>query len=182
MATGDMLPDELTAQFLRNIQRKFYASAERQFFQERNLLLQALTFPAAYLHQRGVKYPADRYKEILTTIIRTINTHGNLAEVRSPGRYLLHAVQTHMQHHGEDYYTAAVRTRSALADVMLGLTKAKPGAIQSDSTVPALAEVHRVLSAAKGSRRKPVAPIVQPDLFASAHKVQTRRTLPRDSV
>ena len=172
MSAPDMLPDELTERFLRSLKKQFYANAEKQFFQEKRILMMAITYPAQYLNQRGVGLPSARYQEILTTIIRTINAHGNLAKINSPGRYLLHAVQEHMRHHGEDYYEAGKKTRNDIADVLLGLKKAKAGAIQSDSTVSTLAEAHRVLSAARGGRKKSAstatATPLQPDFFAPA--------------
>lgn len=175
--SAPILPEELVKLFLRSIRNQFYkAPHERLFFQEKNMLLQAITYPALYLDQRGVGLPAARYKALLTEIIRTINAHGNLADVRSPGRYLLTAVQTHMQHHGEDYYEVGKRTRDALADVMMGLKPRTKGKVVQEATpiVPALAETHRILAAAKGGRRKASAPALQPDLFGSAKGMQKR--------
>jgi len=169
------LPEQLVERFLRSIRNQFYkAPHEKLFYQEKFLLIQAITYPASYLHLRGVGLPAARYESLLTTIIRTINAHGNLKTVRSPGRYLLHAVQEHMKHHGEDYYEAGKRTRDAVADALMGLKpRHKGGAIPSaDSPVAALAETHRILSAGKGGRRKATAPALQPDLFGDAKPLQ----------
>lgn len=167
----EMLPDQLTEKFLRWIGKRFYAQQDPLFFQERNLLLQAITFPAHWLEMRGVRIGAKRYEQILSGIIRVINEHGNLAAIRSPGRYLLHAVQEHMKHHGEDYYNQAKSTRNAIEDVMHGLITAS-AAIQSvDNTVPALAEAHRVLAAAKPGRKtkcKGAATDLQTDFFGPA--------------
>lgn len=163
-------PNDLVKLFLRSIRNQFYKGHEKLFFQERNLLLQAITYPASYLNQRGVGLNAARYQAILTQVIRTINAHGNLAAVRSPGRYLLHAVQEHMRHQGEEYYECGKRTRDAIADALLGLKpRAKTGPIQpGDNPVPALAEAHALLAAPKGGRPKkikPAAPVAQPSLF-----------------
>jgi hypothetical protein len=170
-----LLPDELTDRFLRSIRKQFYSGSEKLFFQEQRMLLQAITWPARWLDDRGVRLNSERYQAILTTIIRTINQCGKLAAVRSPGRYLLHAVQEHMGHHDDEYYAAAKATRNAIDDVMAGL-KPRTRAIRSDdNTVPALAEVHRVLSAAKPTRRKTVAAPLQPDFFAGATRLQPAR-------
>jgi hypothetical protein len=169
------LPEQLVERFLRSIRNQFYkAPHEKLFYQEKFLLIQSITYPASYLQRRGVGLPAKRYEALLTTIIRTINTHGNLATVRSPGRYLLHAVQEHMRHHGEDYYEVGKRTRDAVADALMGLKpRTKGAAIQSaNSPVAALAETHRILSAGKGGRRKASAPALQADLFANAGSMQ----------
>ena len=146
------------------------------------MLMQAICWPARYLDDRAVKISAERYTSLLTTVIRTVNAHGNLSAVRSPGRYLLHAVQEHMRHHGEDYYDAGKRTRDALDDIMHGLKPRVKGAeihSGSDQTVPALAEAHRLLGIAKGGRRKASAPALQPDLFGDAKPLQK---IARDSV
>ena len=174
------LPDQLTARFLRSLKNQFYQGREKHFYQEKNLLLQAICYPALWLDQRAVRISAKRYLEILTEIIRTINAHGNLAQVRSMGRYLLHAVQTHMQHHGEDYYEIGKATRNALDDVMRGLRpqsrlSREAAAIQAgDSTVAALAEAHRVLTAAKSGRKKIASTPLQGDLFASSKSPRGR--------
>lgn len=178
-------PDQLVNLFLRSIRNQFYQGREKLFYQERRILMQAICWPARYLDDRAVQISAERYKELLTTVIRTINRHGNLAQVRSLGRYLLHAVQTHMQHHGEEYYDIGKRTRNALDDIMRGLKQQgnitrEARAIQSgDSTVPTLADAHRVLAATKGGRKpKPAqasAPALQADFFGNAKPLQNRR-------
>jgi hypothetical protein len=177
------LPDQVIERFLRSIRNQFYkAPHEKLFFQERRMLLQAICYPARYLDDRAVKISAERYTALLTTIIRTINAHGDLSAVRSPGRYLLHAVQQHMQHHGEDYYEVGKRTRDTLDDIMHGLKPRVKGAeihSGSDQTVPALAEAHRLLGIAKGGRRKTPAPTLQPDLFGNAKPMQKSA---RDSI
>jgi len=147
--------------------------------------MQAITFPALWLDLRGVRLSAKRYEEILSHIIRTVNEHGNLAEIRSPGRYLLHAVEMHMHHHGDAYYEEGKRVRNAtehVSDVLNGL-RAIQGA---DNTVPALAEAHRVLAAAKPGRKpkcKPAATDLQDDFFAPAnHLGDSNKMVARDSV
>ena len=176
------IPDQVVNRFLRSIHNQFYKGHEKLFFQERRMLMQAICWPARYLDDRAVKISAERYTSLLTTVIRTVNAHGNLSAVRSPGRYLLHAVQEHMRHHGEDYYDAGKRTRDALDDIMHGLKPRVKGAeihSGSDQTVPALAEAHRLLGIAKGGRRKASAPALQPDLFGDAKPLQK---IARDSV
>ena len=91
---------------------------QRQFFQERDLLRQAIAFPAARLKERlGVTATDDLYRRILRTVIDTIKEHGNRAKIQQVSAYFLHAVQTHMDHHGEEYYESRegreVRSRHA---------------------------------------------------------------------
>lgn len=156
--------DQVSERFLRSIRNQFYQENEKLFFQERLLLLQAITWPARYLDDRGVKLNAKRYTEILTTVIRTINRHGNLRTVRSFARYLLHAVQEHMKHHGEEYYEQAKAVSRDIAAVMEGYSR-KPLPAQ-DNTTKTLADLHRLV-AVKSGRKKQLtrAAQPQPDLF-----------------
>ena len=178
MSASD-LPDDLVNLFLRSIRNQFYQGHEKLFFQEKRMLLMAITYPASYLKERGVGLPATRYKALLTEVIRTINAHGNLKAVRSPGRYLLHAVQQHMLHQGDTYYEVGKRTRNALEDVMRGLKPRTKGAVIQEAVpiVPALAEAHAILAAAKGGRCKASSPALQPDLFGNAKGLQKTRSI-----
>ena len=150
-----LLPEEITARFLRSIQNQFYKDQGNFFHQEKSLLLQAIAYPARWLDDRSVAVSADRYIAMLTEIIRIINAHGNLARIHSPGRYLLSAVQKHMLHHGEEYYEIGKATRNAFADAMAGLKPRADNAEKTaDLTVSTLAQTHRVLSGAKPGRKK----------------------------
>lgn len=160
-----LLPEEITARFLRSM-RDFYPKTGNLFFQENNLLLQAIAYPARWLDDRGVAISAARYTKMLTEIIRIIKAHGNLTAMRSPARYLLHAVQEHMKHHGEDYYEIGKATRNAFEDAINGLkSRAKSAEKTADSTVSTLAQTHRVLAAAKKPKRKAAVTALQGDLF-----------------
>lgn len=149
------LPEEIVTRFLASMRKQFFSGNDRLFYQEKSLLMMAISYPARWLDDRAVAINSARYTEVLTVIIRTINAHGNLKNVRSPGRYLLHAVQEHMRHHGEDYYEVGKATRNAIEDAVHGLKSRVKGADKAaDSTVATLAETHRVLSAAKPGRKK----------------------------
>ncbi len=146
-----MEPSELSEMLLGVLRDQFYRNDAKGFYQERNLLLQAATFPAKWLDERKVRLSAARYREILAGIIRGIKRCGTKGEIRRFSVYLLHCIQEHMRHHGEDYYDEGKRTRQAIEEVMHGLRKSAP---QIDSTVPVLAEVHRVLARSKTGRRR----------------------------
>ena len=147
------LPDALVDRFLRSLRSQFYKGKDQLFFQERWLLMRAICYPAQWLDSRAVSLNAKRYTDVLTKIIRTINQHGQLSTVRSMGRYLLHCVQTHMQHHGETYYEEAKATRNILEDVFHGLKKRTAVIPVEDPTVPDLAKLHNILKAAKPRRK-----------------------------
>lgn len=160
-----MTPAELIAEMLRLIRGLFFKKAtDKQFFQERPMLERAITYPARYLNERGVKLPGSKYRAILVTVINTIRDKGNRSLIKRFSAYFLHSVQEHMRHHGDEYYYAAKDARpiASLVDSVVS----KAGRQSSpDRTVEVLAEVHQVLKS-KGGRKPRLKPASQPDLFA----------------
>ena len=156
-----MAPEFLTEQ-LALIRRTFFArTLERQWFQEVDLLRQAIAFPAVRLKERfAVTATDDLYRLILSKVIDTIKQHGSKRKQRF-SVYFLHCVQSHMDHHGEEYYIAAKAARR-LADL---LPAAMRGAhiVRADRTTEVLADLHRALKSRAG-RKKKQAPM-QPSLF-----------------
>jgi hypothetical protein len=149
-----MSPSEFTEEMLGVVRREFYPAADpKKFFRDRAFLMRAITQPAAWLKKRGATLPMANYRRILWTVIETIKTKGaGRDEIGYFPRYLLHCVQTHMEHHGERYYYAgkALDGRSVSArqvsDVVARELKALGRAGQGDQTVPVMAEVHRALT------------------------------------
>jgi hypothetical protein len=84
---------------LAQIQREFFrGKTDSEFYQERNLLLQAIACPADWLKQRGIhKMPLADYRRILQTVLEAIREHGRRAKIRRFSAYFLHSVQRHMQ-------------------------------------------------------------------------------------
>jgi len=145
-----MSPAEFSEEMLRVVRRDFYPAAyEKEFFEDRRWLLKAITEPAKYLNDRGARVPASKYRAILSTVFGTIKRHGNSrAKIERFAVYLLHCVQKHLQHHGEEYYYAAKELRPVGSVVGSVLERARKAASVSagDQTVPILAEVHRALT------------------------------------
>jgi hypothetical protein len=140
---------------LRKIRREFYPRArwgEKRFYQDRPMLIQAITWPARWMNDRGVKALPSVYRGILSTVIETIKLHGNRAEVRRFSLYFFKSVQEHMNHHGEEYYyQAKVRPVSGiLSDVTRNL-----GRVQSpDPTTSVLSQINQVIRSKGGRRRR----------------------------
>lgn len=144
---------ELAEQMLQVVRREFFSGTpEKQFFQERNLLLQAVTYPADWLHRLGAELPAAEYRRILQTVIDTIREHGNRAKITRFSAYFLHAVQTHMQHHGEEYYIASKQLRPASTAVP-GIVRELRVDDRTADVIATLVEVRRALRS-KGGRKK----------------------------
>jgi hypothetical protein len=78
-----MSPSKLAIEQLGVIRRAFFADAtDSDFYQQRDLLFQAIAFPASHLKERyGVNTPDSLSRTILGTVIETINAHGNRAKI-----------------------------------------------------------------------------------------------------
>lgn len=147
--------EDLTTRILRRLRLRFYTGQDKFYFQELDMLKQAVFYPARYLDERSMRLPVEQYEKLLLSVLRTVIEHGNLAAVRSPGRYLLHSVQQHMKHHGEEYLQQAKKFDNALDQVMRGIRNSKP--MEADATVPILAAAHRLLALQSGRNRNPAA-------------------------
>ncbi|SRR6266496_305001 len=150
-------------EMLRLIRREFFVQkTDRRFFQERSMLIQAITWPAKWMNDRGARLPALGYRRILIKVIGTIKRHGNLAKIQRFSAYFLYAVQEHMTHHGDEYYYEAKAARPISAVVQAVARRVRPGQAP-DSTTETLAQINQVLRS-KGGRRQRI-PASQPDLL-----------------
>lgn len=171
-----MSPAELTDEILALLKRDFFGPDAKSFFQQRDLLRQAITYPARYLNDRSARLPATRYRAILLLVIDTIKRKGNKGAIERFSPYFAACVQSHMQHHGDDYVTAAKdlaagRPVGPLAgralDALRRRAEGFPATAGDDRTVEVLAEAHRALKSRTRGRIQPAKKAVeQPDLFA----------------
>jgi hypothetical protein len=157
-----MAPEFLNEQ-LGLIRRTFFSKkTDRQFFQERELLQSAITYPAKHLKDRyGVKAPDSIYQNVLRTVIDTIVAKGNREKIQRFSVYFLHCVQEHLKHHGEEYYEAAKasqRLAEQLPEVMRNVRRG-----ETERTADVLIELHRTLKSRAGRKRKSA--LAQPSLF-----------------
>jgi hypothetical protein len=149
-------------EMLRQIRREFFQDkADKPFFQEREMLIEAITWPAHWMNERGAKLPASGYRRILGKVIGTIKRHGNQVKFRRFSLYFFKAVQEHMNHHGDEYYyEAKVRPISA---VLPAVTRhVRPGRAP-DRTTETLAQMNQILRS-PGGRRRARQPGRQPEL------------------
>jgi hypothetical protein len=65
---------------------QFYRD-ERTFFQQRAILIKAVTLPARWLDKSGVFLLEPDYQELLDTVIPGIRKHGNVSTVRHFAAY-----------------------------------------------------------------------------------------------
>jgi hypothetical protein len=163
-----MAAETLVKRFLYQIRTKFYPDNEKGFYQERTLLLRAITHPAHWLQDRGVSLPEAKLEAILNEILRGIMHHGNTGNIGFFSAYLLKAVQTHMSKQGDRYYEEAKALRniaeSALADLTSKQRSRLPDAM--DQTTVRLADLNSLVRATKPGRKKKTASAgTQLDLF-----------------
>jgi hypothetical protein len=182
----DSIGKDLVAQLVTMLRDQFYFDRPKKaFFYDHSLLVDAVTYPAGWLFRKGMtrEFPADRYREVLLSIVQDIKRHAT-GEIRHFGRYFLHAVQEHMKHQGDRYYEECKHVRDIVSDVALGAAQPpKKGMPRTDSTLEILAAA-RTLAAQKRQKRK-VAPAECPqlDLFGgspSAAPLQSARRLRAD--
>lgn len=160
-------PATVLEDLMRQVRKTLYARLPaRSWFTQQERVKAALTLPAKWLHERGVELPAARYEAILRAILDTILAKGRRDVGDFPCAYLWSCVESHLRHHGEEYYAEGKGIRNRVQLVMSQVDRARVGA---DSTVPTLAQVHDAVSAGRRKpRRKAAAAGVQADLFGAA--------------
>jgi len=141
MADSDLVKDTL-----HRLRKQFYPDDEKGFFQQRSMLVKAITTPAHWLDERGVKLPETRIRAILDEVIRGIMHYGATAEIKFFCRYFLFAVQEHMKHQGEKYYEEGKSLRFITDTAVENLTKKQRArmADAQDATTARLADLHRL--------------------------------------
>ena len=153
-----MTPKHFIDDELRIIRREFYP-VEKKFYQDRRDLIAAITWPARWLNERGVKAPASMYRKILQTVIAGVKRHANRARIRHFGLYFLHTVQEHMRHHGDAYYYNAKAARPIgsllpAATSRISRTSAEAARVAQDRTTELLAEIGSIVRSPGGRHRR----------------------------
>ncbi len=147
------MPKEIVDDFLGVIRGQFCPDAtDKEWFQQRRFFMRVVTWPASWLARRGVSLTPERYKAILQDIFQGVKTHGATDTVKYWPGYLLHCVQEHFKHHGDEIYEEAKSVRHS---VERGLAGVAPGERPS-ATTETLAQVNAIVSRRRPKRvRKP---------------------------
>lgn len=104
---------QLIEDMLRMLER-FYPDNKKAFKQQRKFLVDGIMLLPRYLKKRAVTLPDDRLRKIITALIFDIQRKGGISEYRFFCRYWLKVVQTHLAHHGDEYYEEGKSLRNAL--------------------------------------------------------------------
>lgn len=143
------MPREIVGDLLGVIRGQFCGDLpDKKWFQQQRFFLRVVTWPAGWLKSRGVTLTPERYKAVLVGIFGDIKTHGTTGAVKHWPGYLLHCVQEHFKHHGDELYEEAKAVRHL---VERSLAQARPGAAAPDP-IETLAGVKAVLSPGRGRR------------------------------
>lgn len=146
-------------ELLRNIRGQFYTDQpEKRFHQDKTVLLMAILYPANWLKERGITWPADRYFQTLRDLLNQVKRHGATAQIRYFPGYLLKVVQDHFAHNSDAYCDEGKQARHtwerALGRALDSTRLAKVR--QDEQVIDTMAAAHRIL--ASGKRRAKVAP------------------------
>ncbi|MEI6034491.1 MAG: hypothetical protein WCS65_09455 [Verrucomicrobiae bacterium] len=151
-----MADSDLVKTYLHRIRTQFYPDDEKGFFQQRSILLNAITTPARWLDERGVRIPERRLCQILDEILKGIMHHGATGKIQYFCRYFLFAVQEHMRHQGDRYYEEGKSLRAITNTAMEVLTKKQRARLSDaqDATTSRLADLNRLVRETAVKKRK----------------------------
>lgn len=109
------MPEAVLEELLRFIQAKFYPANSLAFTKDRPRLLRWVIFKlATYLEERGVTIQPAQYLEIMRDKILMEAVRHQAVDIEYVPAWLGKTVETHLDHHGEDYYEAAKTIRNAV--------------------------------------------------------------------
>jgi hypothetical protein len=158
----------LVNNYLHRLRNQFYADDEKGFFQQRTTLKIAITTPANWLDERGVRIPERRHCEILDEIIKGIMHHGATGKIQYFCRYFLFAVQSHMKHQGDRYYEEGKSLRTITSTALEVLTKKQRARLADaeDATTSRLSDLNRLMRETAVKKKHSAAKTdLQPELF-----------------
>lgn len=121
-------PQELLDELCRFIQLKFYPTDPIEFAKDRPRLLKWVILKLArYLEEKAVTIPPSRYLEIMRDkILLDALRHGNTGAIAYRPAWLGKIVESHLHHHGEEYYNEAKSIRNLVDAAMAATGKLPP--------------------------------------------------------
>ena len=89
------IEQKIIEKLLKNIKQSFYQKHEqKRFYQDRHMLIYAITWPATWFEQRNFQTTPNKYQQLIQNILDNIAIHGKpqLYQRYFPG-YLLKCIQ-----------------------------------------------------------------------------------------
>ena len=137
------LLDQIKAQYYDNKQ------PEKRFYQDRKMLLYALTWPAKWLDQHGLPITPQAYQKLITQRLQAIQTHGQEEEdFRYFPRYLLKCIQDWLAHHGDQLYQELKHVRNQLSSIEKLIQQNNDDTAQNEpqhAHITRMADAHQIL-------------------------------------
>jgi hypothetical protein len=143
-------PQELRDACLDFLRRKFYSEQATAFLKDRpRLLAWVVLWPASWFNSRGVSFPPDKYREIFEGVFMDGLRFGNTGNITYLPAWLAKVIQSHFEHHGEEYYERAksLRENALLKGILSG--KLKP----SEPTADPVRELAQAAALLKPKRK-----------------------------
>jgi hypothetical protein len=114
-------PQELVDELLRFVETKFYEGDPIGFIKDRRRLLAWVILRLAkWLDDRGVSISTEAYREIMIDkILMTAVRHGDTGNIQYRPAWLAKVVESHLDHHGEEYYEHAKAIRNVVEHALL---------------------------------------------------------------
>ena len=156
-----------TQALLDQIKARFYSGSvpEQAYYQDRRMLLYALTWPASWLEQRGLPITSQAYQKLVEERLESIAKHGDPKRYqRYFPRYLLKTLQDWFAHNGEALYEELKHVRNQLHSIDRLLQTHHPN-LPEDIVAP-IAQAHAILAVQK-QRKKHIDPQQLELLFGS---------------
>ena len=147
-------PEDLLADLLDFLERKFYSGHPIPFAKDRPRLLKwVVLWPAKWLDDHGVTISADEYRAIFMSVFMDGLRFGDLEKITYLPAWLAKVIQSHFDHHGEEIYDRAKTIRSLADHVMHSLGRLTP---QAPDPVRQLAAAARLLKPRKAPPKRPL--------------------------
>ena len=111
-----LIEQKIIENILVDIKKMFYPKNQyKLFYQDKRMLIYAITWPATWFEQRAIKPQQHNYQKIIKKIINDIAQHGNplLYQQYFP-RYLLKGIQQWFLFKGEQLYDQLKHIRNHL--------------------------------------------------------------------
>lgn len=117
-------PDDLVADLLDFLERKFYPGHHLAFVKDKPRLLDwVVLWPATWLEKRGVTIPPAEYRSLFFQIFFDGLAHTDLEKIKYLPAWLRMVIRSHFDHHGEAIYQQAKSVRALAEHTLLTLGK-----------------------------------------------------------
>ena len=151
------LPAEIVQDILSAIRNQFYPDATPKQWAQDSVFIRRefVLYFASWLDKKGVTLKPGRFKQILLERLNEIKAHGATDKIKYFPGYLKHVLQTHLRHHGDDYYQEGKNLRALTESALATLPE------PTIDPIRVMAEARRDLLISKKAAKQRKSPDVQ---------------------